>query len=180
MIVSGERFLADLEALGRIGWVEGEGMRRPAYSPSYDEARSFVEAKMKEAGLAVRVDGVGNLFGRLEGSDPSLPAIMSGSHLDAVPGGGKYDGPLGVMAALETARSVAERGIPLRHPFAVVGFTAEEGGEMGGTFGSRELSGLREEALPEEKGAAVGSHPERVRCLWADPPNVALPPAWPM
>ena len=173
MIVSGERFLADLEALGRIGWVEGEGMRRPAYSPSYDEARSFVEAKMKEAGLAVRVDGVGNLFGRLEGSDPSLPAIMSGSHLDAVPGGGKYDGPLGVMAALETARSVAERGIPLRHPFEVVGFTAEEGGEMGGTFGSRALAGLLEEPLPEEKLASIGLTPEMVRSSRANPSKIA-------
>ena len=173
MLVSGDRFLADLEALGRIGWVEAEGMRRPAYSPSYDEARRFVAAKMKEAGLTVRTDGVGNLFGRLEGSDPSLPTIMSGSHLDAVPGGGKYDGPLGVMAALEAARSIKERKLPLRHPFEAVGFTAEEGGEMGGTFGSRAMAGLLDEPLPEEKLASVGLTPEMVRSSKRDPSRIA-------
>lgn len=173
MLVSGDRFLADLEALGCIGWIEGKGMYRPAYSPSYDEARSFVAAKMKEAGLTVRVDGVGNLFGRFEGSDSSLPTIMSGSHLDAVPGGGKYDGPLGVIAALEAARSIKERKLSLRHSFEVVGFTAEEGGETGGTFGSRALAGLLEEPLPEEKLASIGLTPEMVRSSRVNPSKIA-------
>jgi hydantoinase/carbamoylase family amidase len=173
MMISGERFLADLEALGRMGWVEGEGMDRPAYTSAYDDARRFVEEKMKEAGLVTRVDGVGNLFGRLEGSNPSLPVILAGSHLDAVPGGGKYDGPLGVMAALEAARSIAEKKLPLRRSFEVVAFTAEEGGEMGGTFGSRAFAGLLEEPLPSERLAKIGLTPEMVRSSKADPSGIA-------
>ncbi|GAB1428603.1 hypothetical protein MASR2M17_20330 [Aminivibrio sp.] len=93
MIISRDRFLTDLEALGLIGWEDGKGMNRPAFSPNYEKGMRFVEDLMKKAGLATRVDGAGNLYGRLEGSDPSLPAILAGSHLDAVPGGGKYDGP---------------------------------------------------------------------------------------
>ncbi len=145
MIISPDRFLADVEDLGRIGWVDGEGMDRPAFSPSYGIARKFVEDRMKDAGLAVTVDGVGNIFGTLDGSDPSLPAIYAGSHLDAVPGGGKYDGPLGVMAALEAARTIRKRASPCGIPLWSAGFTGEEGGEMGGTFGSRAFAGLLEE-----------------------------------
>ena len=173
MIISPDRFLADLEDLGRIGWVDGEGMDRPAFSPSYGIARKFVEDRMKDAGLAVTVDGVGNIFGTLDGSDPSLPAIYAGSHLDAVPGGGKYDGPLGVMAALEAARTIREKSLPLRHPLVVAGFTGEEGGEMGGTFGSRAFAGLLEEPMPAEKLARVGLTPEGVRSAKAGPGRIA-------
>lgn len=148
-------------------------MDRPAFTPNYDAARKFVEERMREAGLAVHVDGVGNLFGRLEGSDPSLPAIYAGSHLDAVPGGGKYDGPLGVIAALEAARAIREKGLIMKHPLVVVGFTGEEGGEMGGTFGSRTFAGLLEEPLPAGKLAGVGLTPEGVRSSQVDPNTVA-------
>ena len=173
MIISADRFLADLEALGRIGWVDGEGMDRPAFTPSYDAARKFVEERMKDAGLSAKIDGVGNLFGRLEGSDPSLPAIYAGSHLDAVPGGGKYDGPLGVMAALEAARTIREKALPLRHPLVVAGFTGEEGGEMGGTFGSRAFAGLLQEPFPAEKLSRVGLTADGILSAKGDPGGIA-------
>ncbi|GAB1400417.1 Zn-dependent hydrolase [Aminivibrio sp.] len=173
MIISRDRFLTDLEALGLIGWEDGKGMNRPAFSPNYEKGMRFVEDLMKKAGLATRVDGAGNLYGRLEGSDPSLPAILAGSHLDAVPGGGKYDGPLGVMAALEAARSIKEKGTELKHSLEVVAFTGEEGGEMGGTFGSRAAAGLLEEPLPEEKLASVGLTAEGVRSARRDPSEIA-------
>lgn len=173
MIISADRFLADLEALGRIGWVDGEGMDRPAFTPSYDAARKFVEDRMKDGGLSAKIDGVGNLFGRLEGSDPSLPAIYAGSHLDAVPGGGKYDGPLGVMAALEAARTIREKAIPLRHSLVVAGFTGEEGGEMGGTFGSRAFAGLLQEPFPAEKLSRVGLTADGILSAKGDPGGIA-------
>ncbi|NLK18779.1 MAG: M20 family metallo-hydrolase [Synergistaceae bacterium] len=173
MIISADRFLADFENLGMIGWVDGMGMDRPAFTPNYTAARRFVEEGMNEAGLAVYVDDVGNVFGRMEGEDSSLPAIYAGSHLDAVPRGGKYDGPLGVMAALEAARTIREKGLPMKHSLVVVGFTAEEGGEMGGTFGSRAFAGLLEEPLSSEKLAGVGLTPEGVRSSKADPSSVA-------
>ncbi len=173
MIISADRFLADLEALGRIGWVDGEGMDRPAFTPSYDAARKFVEDRMMDGGLSAKIDGVGNLFGRLEGSDPSLPAIYAGSHLDAVPGGGKYDGPLGVMAALEAARTIREKAIPLRHSLVVAGFTGEEGGEMGGTFGSRAFAGLLQEPFPAEKLSRVGLTADGILSAKGDPGGIA-------
>ena len=173
MIISRDRFLADLEALGRIGWVEGAGMERQAFTPAYDTARNWVERLMKDAGLSTRVDGAGNLFGRLEGDGGALPAILAGSHLDAVPGGGKYDGPLGIIAALETARSIREKKLPMKHPLEVVAFTAEEGGEMGGTFGSRAFAGLLEEPFQEEKLAKAGLSPRGVRSARTDPSRYA-------
>lgn len=162
MIISADRFLSDLETLGTIGWVEGQGMDRAAYSPQYAEARSFVRRRMEAGGLATRVDGVGNLFGRIEGSEEGAPAIMAGSHLDAVPGGGKYDGPLGVVAALEAARSIREQGIAMKHPLEVAGFIAEEGGPLGGTFGSRALAGLVQELPPADLLARFGLSAESI------------------
>lgn len=148
-------------------------MDRPAFTPSYDAARKFVEDRMMDGGLSAKIDGVGNLFGRLEGSDPSLPAIYAGSHLDAVPGGGKYDGPLGVMAALEAARTIREKALPLRHPLVVAGFTGEEGGEMGGTFGSRAFAGLLQEPFPAEKLSRVGLTADGILSAKGDPGGIA-------
>lgn len=171
-MISGERFLSDLETLGTIGWVEGHGMDRAAYSKNYEEARTFVQKKMEEAGLSTSMDEVGNLFGRMEGTEGGAPAIMAGSHLDAVPGGGKYDGPLGVMAALEAARAIRERGIALRHPFEVVGFIAEEGGPLGGTFGSRALTGLVKDPIPEEVLNQFGLTVEGIQAARRDPASL--------
>lgn len=131
-----DRFLRNVEQLGNIGWKEGQGLFRMAFTPLFLEGRTHVEKLMKEAGMNTRVDAVGNLFGRYEGTDPHAPAVLLGSHLDSVPGGGKYDGHLGVLSALEAAQSLHER-LPHAYPLEVVGFNAEEGGEMGGTFGSR-------------------------------------------
>ena len=132
------RFLKNVEALGRIGWEEGKGLFRVAFTDEFVKGRDFVAELMKEAGMSVRVDSVGNLFGCYAGSDESAPAILLGSHLDSVPGGGKHDGHLGVLSALEAAHSLHERGM-LRCPVEVVGFNAEEGGHLGGTFGSRAI-----------------------------------------
>jgi N-carbamoyl-L-amino-acid hydrolase len=86
---------------------------------------------MREAGLEVRVDAAGNLIGRREGSEPSLPAIMFGSHIDSVPGGGNYDGDVGVIGAIEVIEVLEENAVTTRHPLEVVSFTDEEGGLVG-------------------------------------------------
>lgn len=134
-----ERIMDQLLELGQIGWEPERGMNRPPYSPAYDRAREFVRRIMDEAGMKTRIDAVGNLFGRYEGNVAGMKILLSGSHLDAVPEGGIYDGPLGVLGALEAMRSLHEVGN--RHPLEVVAFTGEEGGEMGGTFGSRCFAG---------------------------------------
>ena len=96
---------------------------------------------MESAGLAVRTDPAGNLFGRREGKEP-LPAILFGSHLDTVPRGGHYDGTLGVLGALEVLRALGEQRTETRHPLEMVVWCDEEGAHFGnGLFGSRAATG---------------------------------------
>jgi len=158
--VNGRRLLDHLLAQGQIGWVEGLGLDRDAYSPAYQEARKFARACMEAAGMTTRADSVGNLFGLLPGSDSGAPRILAGSHLDAVRGGGIYDGAYGVFAAIEAAHSLREQGIRLRRGLEAVAFIGEEGGPLGGTFGSRALCGLVRElpapAVLAERGLSAG------------------------
>jgi allantoate deiminase len=104
---------------------------------------------MQEAGLLVREDAAGNLFGRREGAKRDAPAVLLGSHLDSVRDGGVFDGPLGVLAGIEVARTMEERGVRTRHPVEVVAFTDEEGARFSfGMIGSRALAGrLTQEEL---------------------------------
>lgn len=148
--INAHRFLEDLENQGRIGWNEGEGLYREAYSKEYFMARDYIQQRMEEAGIETRIDSVGNLFGRIKGQDPKARVLLTGSHLDAVKGGGILDGSLGVVAAIEALRSIKERGILPRHTIEAVGFIAEEGGALGGTFGSRSFTGQMETPPSDE------------------------------
>ncbi|MEM7222436.1 MAG: M20 family metallo-hydrolase [Pseudomonadota bacterium] len=144
-----ERLLDDLEALSHFGRLPEGGLDRPAYSPAYREAIDWLAGRFETAGLAVRMDPAGNLIGRLGPAEG--PAVLSGSHVDAVPSGGFYDGALGVLAALECARTLAERGgVP--RPLEIVAFADEEGAFLGLT-GSRAMVGQVEQ---EEVASAVG------------------------
>lgn len=138
--INERRLLGDIFAQGKFGWKDGLGLQRIAYSASYLEARTWLKDRMEKAGLETRVDGVGNLFGRLEGN--SKKTILMGSHLDSVDNGGIYDGPLGIIAALEVLRAIKESGKVLKHSLEVVAFIGEEGEPLGGTFGSRAFAGL--------------------------------------
>jgi N-carbamoyl-L-amino-acid hydrolase len=128
--VNGDRLLRDLASLARIGTTAAGGVSRPAYSDLDVEARGVVREWMREAGLDVRIDAAGNTFGSRPGSE-SLPPLLIGSHTDSVPDGGRFDGPLGVLSALEVARTLDEQGIKLRHSLEVVDFQNEEGGLVG-------------------------------------------------
>jgi N-carbamoyl-L-amino-acid hydrolase len=142
-----------LEALGRIGETP-EGMQRIAFSPADLEGRRFVMQLMAQAGMRARVDPAANIIGRLEGSVDGLPAIAIGSHTDTVPGGGKYDGSLGVLGAIECVRALGESGVRLRHPVAVLDFTNEEGTRFRRwLYGSRAMAG---KLLPEDVTAVDG------------------------
>ncbi len=144
--LDGGRLVRNVSALGRIGW-SGNGLNRTAYSAAYAEGRDSVRSLMESAGMATRIDRVGNLFGWYEGTEPDQPAILAGSHLDSVPGGGIYDGAYGVLAAFEAARAVHEYA-PHTRTIEIAAFTAEEGGELGGTFGSRSFAGMASETPP--------------------------------
>ncbi len=116
------------DRLEQIYAIGGEkGANRPGFSPAEDEAVELAAGWMEEAGLQVERDATGNLVGRLRGTDPSLPEVWSGSHLDSVPQGGKFDGALGVVGALEAVERVG----PQRPTLGVVVFRAEETGCQG-------------------------------------------------
>lgn len=161
-----QRFLRNFEALGSIGWDNESGLHRVAFTESFSEGRDFVATLMDKAGMDVRIDSLGNLFGRYKESGPKTATLLIGSHLDSVPGGGKYDGPLGVLAALEVAQSLHEReAAGLSAPcisVEVVGFNAEEGGEMGGTFGSRAICGDIKSLPPSDVLQKSGLSPEKI------------------
>lgn len=136
MKINTERMMKSLRQVGEIGRTE-TGITRTAFSRAYKLGAEELKTQMESAGLAVRADTVGNLFGRKEGSNPELGTILIGSHLDTVVNGGLYDGNLGIAAALECMRALKDHDTVLRHPVEVVAFNAEEGGVLGGTFGSR-------------------------------------------
>ncbi len=99
-LIDGSHLLSRLRELATIGATTAGGVNRPAYGDEDLAAREVVRGWMRDIGMTVRVDTAGNTFARLDGSDPSLPPIVIGSHTDSVPDGGRYDGALGVLAAL--------------------------------------------------------------------------------
>ena len=120
-------WLASFDVIGRTS----TGINRVAYSQADLAGRAFTLDLFRQAGLAPRIDTAGNIFGRLEGGPSSLKPILIGSHVDSVTDGGNFDGPLGSFAAIETARSLREQGVRLRHPLDVVVWQNEEGGTIG-------------------------------------------------
>ena len=113
--INADRLTGTLAALGRLGETP-EGMQRLAFTPADVEGREYVKGLMRQAGLEVRVDAAGNIIGRKEGTVAGLPAIGVGSHTDTVPNGGKYDGALGVMGAIECVQTLKDRSLATRHP----------------------------------------------------------------
>lgn len=124
-------------------WTQGDhGITRLAYSEDDRRSREYTMELMKQAGLEVRVDQIGNIIGRLSGSNPHAPAVITGSHLDTVPEGGKYDGVIGVVGGLAAIEKIKARG-PLTHPVELIVFAAEESSRFGfATMGSKAMAGI--------------------------------------
>lgn len=155
--LSGERVAHRLAALSEIGLTENNGCRRIAFSKEEREAKSLMQDWMEKAGLTVRIDGAGNLFGTLRGSD-SEKIVLAGSHLDSVPDGGHFDGPLGVLAALEVAEAWKETGFIPEKSYEVVVFTDEEGTRFhGGMTGSKAFTGELQAEEEEKRVDIYGS-----------------------
>ena len=126
MRIDRRRLEATIEELGRVGATERGGLTRLALSDEDKRGRDLMIAWMREAGLRVTVDQMGNIFGERAG-EPGRPPVMMGSHVDSVPTGGKYDGQLGVLCALEAIRTLNDRRVRTRHPVTLAIFTNEEG-----------------------------------------------------
>ena len=140
--VRARRILERLDVLFEIG--RAAGTNREGLGPGEQRAFELVAGWMREAGLEVAFDAAGNLSGRLRGSEPSSPEVWSGSHLDTPPDGGRFDGALGTLLALDAAEAIAAGGPP-RRTLAAMAFRLEEGPRFGvGCFGSRALCGVLE------------------------------------
>jgi allantoate deiminase len=130
---------ADLEAAARIGADDG-GVSRFAWTPELAEANEWLVARLRELGLATEIDPAGNVLGRWEAGEGT--AVLLGSHLDTVPRGGRFDGALGVLAALDVVRALQADGVEPRRPLWVVSFNDEEGSRFQtGMLGSRAFVG---------------------------------------
>jgi beta-ureidopropionase / N-carbamoyl-L-amino-acid hydrolase len=125
--INQERLWRSLMELARIGATERGGVRRLALTDLDRQGRDLFIQWCKEAGCSVKVDAVGNIFARRPGQDDSLPPIMTGSHLDTQPSGGKFDGNYGVLAGLEVIRTLNENRVHTRAPIEVAVWTNEEG-----------------------------------------------------
>ncbi len=142
MKASKERIRTIIETMATFNDTPGNGITRFSYGETDAKAREYLIGLCHEMGLKVRVDSVGNIFARLAGSDERLPVVMSGSHIDSVKNGGRFDGIVGVAAALEAVRVMAENGYRPRHSIDIVMFSEEEGSNFRGpAMGSEILVG---------------------------------------
>src|SRR3979411_859045 len=158
-----------VETLGAIGEQPGGGIIRHVYDPAWGAAREQLRVWMRDAGLAVREDAVGNLFGRLEGQSPRT--ILTGSHIDTVQLGGRYDGALGVLSALAALKALKETNGKPKKSLEMVALCEEEDSRFHANFwGTRGILGLisaaEMDALRDEAGVSIG---EAMTAVGLDP-----------
>lgn len=147
------RVVNDIEQLARFNATPGDGLTRLSFTKEDKEAREYIKKEMKKIGLEIYEDGYSNLFGRREGKNSNAQVIMLGSHYDSVINGGKLDGVLGVVAAIEIMRVLDENNIENFYPIEMVAMNDEEGVRFGtGVSNSRAMAGLmKEEELDRAK-----------------------------
>lgn len=142
MLTNLVRIQRDIEELAKCNATPGQGTTRFSLTQEDRAARQYLREEMGKCGLEVFEDAAGNLVGRREGELPDAPVVIIGSHFDSVKQGGNFDGPAGVIVALETARVLFEKGIKTMYPIEVVAMIEEEGGRFGaGLYGSRAMMG---------------------------------------
>jgi beta-ureidopropionase / N-carbamoyl-L-amino-acid hydrolase len=173
MRIDTKRLAKSIEELGAIGATERGGLTRLALTDDDKRGRDLMVRWMREAGLRVTIDQMGNIFGERAGS-AALPPVMIGSHIDSVPTGGRYDGQLGVLCGLETVRALNDAGVRTRHPVTLVIFTNEEGarfqpamiasGVMAGKIALEDAYNAR-----DKDGLRLGDELERIGYLGSEP-----------
>ena len=141
LAIDSERFKRDFEALAEIGSTGDGGVHRPTFSQDHLAARAWFRQQAQAAGFEVKVDGAGNHSAILRCAPPGSPSLLLGSHLDSVPYGGRFDGALGVLAALEVMRVIRDANLELTCNLETIDFTDEEG-SLYGLLGSSALAGM--------------------------------------
>ena len=172
--VDGARLWDSLMEMGRIGATPKGGVGRLALTDLDKQARDLFVRWCEAAGCAVRVDRMGNIFARRAGTDDGLAPVMTGSHLDSQPLGGRFDGAYGVLAGLEVVRALNDAGVATRAPLDVVAWTDEEGARFkAGMMGSGVFAGLQdlEAALanPDDEGKTMGAELARIGYAGTEP-----------
>lgn len=141
-----QRIEGHIHALSQFTATPGKGTTRLSYSREDLQARQYIKEKMKEYGLQVKEDGLGNIFGKMEGKLKDAPSVLIGSHFDSVPNGGAFDGQAGVVVGLEVADLFAKNKVQPNYPLEIIAMIEEEGARFGGgLMGSRGIVGLLSE-----------------------------------
>ena len=170
LTINAKRLADRIERLSRIGRIGDTGVCRLALSPEDREAVELVKGWFEEAGMTARIDAFGNLIGRVEGRRPDAPALMMGSHIDSQPYGGRFDGTIGVLGALEVVQTFAERGFEPEVPIEVAAFCDEEGCRFNkGLFGVRGLLGRLEDGELERADKHGVTRREALLAFGGDP-----------
>ncbi|MFZ6641306.1 Zn-dependent hydrolase [Undibacterium sp. TC4M20W] len=165
--INGDRLWASLMELAQIGATQKGGVKRLALTDLDKQGRDLVVSWAKQAGLTVTIDQIGNVFMRRAGKNPALPPIMSGSHIDTQPTGGKFDGNYGVLAALEVVRTLNDHNIETEAPIEVAFWTNEEGSRfvpvmMGSGVFCGAFTLEHAYAAKDTEGKTVGDELERI------------------
>jgi hydantoinase/carbamoylase family amidase len=171
-----ERVRTNLQTLFELGHEPGrEGAWRLAFSPGDRRGRDFVLDLMRSAGLAPRVDQAGNLIGTVRGAGNDHGALIMGSHIDTVPGGGMFDGALGVIGGIEVARAMADAGYSCRHPVEVIAFSNEEKARFQSVLSGATamVRGVEPEELAATKDAEGVLMTDAMHAMGLDPAAVA-------
>jgi len=182
LTINTARLLDDLAALAHIGATPDGGVSRPALSAADVEGRAWFHLRVESDGLEFRQDGAGNLSAVLPCDNPSAKTLLFGSHLDTVLNGGRYDGALGTLAALESLRAIRDAGLKLPVHLEAISFTDEEG-EVVGLLGSQAIAGrLTPEMLEQPRGGRdkleagmqrLGLTPQSILSARRDPQTLA-------
>jgi N-carbamoyl-L-amino-acid hydrolase len=155
--IDGSRLSGELATLATFSDDPPPAVTRVVFGDADLRARAFVKQLCADAGLAIREDAVGNTFARWPGADPHLPAVATGSHIDAIPHAGRYDGTVGVLGGLEAVRALARSGFRPNRSIELVMFTSEEPTRFGiGCLGSRLMAGVLDAGAGGRLRAADG------------------------
>ena len=150
LAIDADRLMAELDTLATFSEVAPPAVTRVVFSDTDLRARRYVKSLCADAGLTIREDAVGNTFARWRGIDEALPAVATGSHIDAIPHAGRFDGTVGVLGGLEAIRALQRSGFQPRRSIELIVFTAEEPTRFGvGCLGSRLMSGCLEDTADQ-------------------------------
>jgi len=164
LTIDQDRLLSEIEALAQISDAEPPAVTRVVFTPTDLKARTWLRKKCLQQDLAVRQDAIGNMFARWAGTDETAAPVATGSHIDAIPNAGKYDGVLGVLGGLEAIRALQHSGFRPTRSIELILFTSEEPTRFGiGCLGSRMLSGALTAEAARKLTDASGETLEQVR-----------------